>query len=276
MDEHVMEALGKAKIVIKDGKVVKVGEPQIDYCPLFHKYRGIEKLNSKIIEENMEFRIKDFGMCTGQRKLKMGDFLSFGISETLSTLLDEKIIACTVIVCEGCGTVIVEDPELVQGIGGRISGIIKTSPIKEVINTLGENKVLNPENAEINQVKGVLKAINDGYKKIGVTVASAEDAVKLRELESQYDEVKIYIFTVHTTGISRGDAKIMFENADIITSCASIHLRNIAEERDTFRVGSSIPIYAASNDGEKFLKMRIEKIGGLKEKKDAKIPDPLI
>jgi len=28
--------------------------------------------------------------------------------------------------------------------------------------------------------------------------------------------------------------------------------------------------------GGKFLKMRIEKIGGLKDKKDAKIPDPLI
>ena len=276
MDEHVMEALGKAKILIRDGKVIKVEEPQIDYCPLFHKYRGIEKLTPRVIEENMEFRIKDFGMCTGQRKLKMADFLSFGISETLGTLLDEKIIDCAVIVCEGCGTVIVEDPELVQGIGGRISGIISTSPIKELINTLGENTVLNPETAEINQVKGVLKAINNGYQKIGVTIASAEDALKLRELESQYSDVKIFIFTVHTTGISREDAEVLFENTDIITACASLHLRNIAEERDSFSVGASIPIYAASKDGEEFLKMRIEKIGGLKEKKDAKIPDPLI
>ncbi|HHY01127.1 MAG TPA: DUF2099 family protein [Methanothermobacter sp.] len=276
MDEHVIEALGKAKVVIREGRVVKVEEPQIDYCPLFHKYRGIEKLNPQVIKENIEFRIKDFGMCTGQRKLKMGDFLSFGISETFGTLLDEKSIDCAVIVCDGCGTVIVEDPELVQGIGGRISGIISTSPIKEVINILGENKVLNPEIAEINQVKGVLKAINGGYYKIGVTVALAADAVKLREIERQYDGVKIYIFAVHTTGISREDAKILFENTDIITACASIHLRTIAEKRNTFSVGASIPIYAASKEGEEFLKMRIEKIGGLKDKKDAKIPDPLI
>lgn len=276
MDEHVIEALGKAKVVIREGKVVKVEEPQIDYCPLFHKYRGIEKLNPQVIKENIEFRIKDFGMCTSQRKLKMGDFLSFGISETFGTLLDEKSIDCAVIVCDGCGTVIVEDPELVQGIGGRISGIISTSPIKEVINILGENKVLNPEIAEINQVKGVLKAINNGYHKIGVTVALAADAVKLREIERQYDEVKIYIFAVHTTGISREDAKILFENTDIITACASIHLRTIAEKRNTFSVGVSIPIYAASKEGEDFLKMRIEKIGGLKDKKDAKMPDPLI
>ena len=29
MDEHVMEALGKAKIIIRDGKVVEVEEPQV-------------------------------------------------------------------------------------------------------------------------------------------------------------------------------------------------------------------------------------------------------
>lgn len=276
MDEHVMEALGKSKVIIRDGKVVKVEEPQIDFCPLFHKYRGIEKLNPKVIEENMEFRINDFGMCTSQRKLEMPDFLSFGISETLGTLLDENVIECAVIVCEGCGTVIVEDPELVQGVGGRISGIISTTPINEIINTLGENKVLDPETAAIDQVKGVLKAINDGYKNIGVTVASAEDALKIREIESLHEDVKVYIFTVHTTGISREDAEILFEHVDVITACASLHIRNIAEERDTFSVGASIPIYATSKDGEEFLKMRIEKIGGLKEKKDAKIPDPLI
>ena len=276
MDEHVMEALGKSKVIIKNGKVVEVEEPLIDYCPLFHKYRGIEKLTPQVIRENMEFRINDFGMCTSQRKLKMSDFLSFGISETLGTLLDENIIQCAVIVCEGCGTVIVEDPELVQGIGGRISGIISTTPITEVITVVGLDKVLNPETAKINQVEGVIKAIDEGYTKIGVTVASAGDALKIREIESQNKDVKIYIFTVHTTGLSSEDAETLFEQVDVITACASLQIRKIAEERDVFSVGASIPIYAASKDGEKFLKMRIEKIGGVKEKKDARIPDPLI
>lgn len=276
MDEHVMEALGKSKVIIKNGKVLKVEEPLIDYCPLFHKYRGIKKLTPQVIKENMEFRINDFGMCTSQRKLKMADFLSFGISETLGTLLDENIIQCAVIVCEGCGTVIVEDPELVQGIGGRISGIISTTPITEVITVVGPDKILNPETAKINQVEGVIKAINEGYTKIGVTVASVSDARKIREIESQNKDVKIYIFTVHTTGLSREDAETLFEQVDVITACASLQIRKIAEERDVFSVGASIPIYAASKDGEKFLKMRIEKIGGVKEKKDARIPDPLI
>ena len=66
-------SLGKSKIVIKDGKVVKVEEPQINYCPLFHKYRNIEKLNPQVVKDNIKFRIKDFGMCTSQRELKMRD-----------------------------------------------------------------------------------------------------------------------------------------------------------------------------------------------------------
>ena len=78
-DQHVIEAMGKSKIVIKKGKITEVGEPEIEYCPLFEKYRGIKKLTKQSIRENIEFRMDDFGMCTSQRTLKMKDFLSFGI-----------------------------------------------------------------------------------------------------------------------------------------------------------------------------------------------------
>jgi putative methanogenesis marker protein 8 len=276
VDEHVMEALGKAKVVIKDGKVVEVGEPKIKYCPLFHKYRGIEEITPEIIQENMQFRIQDFGMCTSKRKLRMQDFLSFGISETISTLLEDEIIDCAVIVCEGAGTVIIEDPEMVQGIGGRISGIEFTTPIPEIMNTIGLEKILDPKTAQIDQLAGVMKAIDDGYKIIAVTITLAEDAVRLRKVENNYEGVKVYIFAVHTSGISREDAELLFDQADIITGCASQHLREVALDRNCFSVGSSIPIYAVTRDGEKFMKLRIKKIGGLKEKKGARIPEPLI
>ena len=64
MDKHVVEALGKAKVTIQDGKVVDVGEPIIEYCPLFDKHRGIKELTKDEIEKNLQFRIDDFGMCT--------------------------------------------------------------------------------------------------------------------------------------------------------------------------------------------------------------------
>lgn len=275
MDQHVIEAMGKAKIIVRDGKVIEVGEPQIKYCPLFHKYRGIEELTPQNIKENIEFRINDFGMCTPQRKLKMNDFLSFGISEIISTLLDENTIDCVIMACDGCGTVIIKDSETAQGVGGRISGIVSTSPIKEVIETLGEKNVLNPKTAELNQIKGAEKAINQGYKNIAVTIAFPEDAIKLREIEKEYD-INIYIFAVHVTGLSRDEAQILFDHADVVTACASKTVREIGERNALLVAGSSIPIYAASDDGKEFLLRRIEKIGGLKEKKNAKLPDPLI
>ena len=276
MDEHVIEALGKARVVVRNGKVVEVGEPKINYCPLFDKHRGIKEITPEAVKKNIEFRIKDFGMCTPERKLRMKDFLSFGVSETLGTLLDEGIIDCAVIVSEGCGTTIVEDPEFVQGMAGRISAFLSTSPIEKIIVTVGPENVLDPETAEINQIKGVLKAVEMGHKKIAVSVISAEDARKLREIEEEHEGVNIYIFAAHVTEMSKEEAEEMFDYADVITGCASKYIREVGDARRSFTAGASIPIYGASKAGEKFLKIRIEKIGGLKNKPDAKIPDPLI
>jgi putative methanogenesis marker protein 8 len=276
MDEHIIEAMGKTKIIIKDGKVVYVGKPQINYCPLFDKYRGIHRLNSSSIKKNMQFRIDDFGMCRKDRVLKMHDFLSFGISETLGTLLDDKIIDCAVVVCEGCGTVIVKDSVLVQGMGGRISGILSTTPIQEIIDASGFQNVLNAKTAEINQTKGFIKAIKLGYKNIAVTITSAKEAENLRKIEKENKGINIYIFIVHTSGISKEDAETFFQHADIITGCASKYIREIGDERNIFKAGVSIPIYAATKNGVDFLQRRIKKIGGLKEKKQTKIPEPLI
>jgi len=276
MDEHVIEALGKARVVVRDGKVVEVGEPKINYCPLFDKYRGIKEITPEAVKENIEFRIKDFGMCTSERKLRMKDFLSFGVSETLGTLLDEGIIDCAVIVSEGCGTTVVEDPEFVQGMAGRISAFLSTSPIEKIIVKVGPENVLNPETAEINQIKGVLKAVEMGHKKIAVSVVFSEDARKLREIEKEYKGVNIYIFAAHVTEMSKEEAEELFDYADVVTGCASKYIREVGEGREIFTAGASIPIYGASKDGEHFLKIRIEKIGGLKDKPDAKLPDPLI
>ncbi|SCG85591.1 methanogenesis marker 8 protein [Methanobacterium congolense] len=276
MDEHIIEALGRTRVVVREGNVVEVGEPKINYCPIFDKNRGIKDITSEAVRKNIEFRIKDFGMCTSERKLRMKDFLSFGVSETLSTLLDENMIDCAVIVSEGCGTVILTDPEFVQGMAGRISAFISTTPITQIIETIGPENVLDPETAEINQIKGVLKAIDTGYRNIAVSVVSTEDAKKLRGIEKDNEDVNIYIFAAHVTEMSEEDAKVLFDTADIITSCASKYINEVGKDREVFKVGTSVPIFGPTESGEKFLKTRLEKIGGLKNKPNAKIPDPLI
>jgi len=276
MDEHVIEALGKAKVKVKNGKVVEVGEPKIDYCPIFDKYRGIKKLTPKTIKENIEFRIEEFGMCTEDRTMRMQDFLSFGVSEILTTLIEEGEIDAVVSVCEGCGTVILTEPDLVQGTGGRVSGLVSTCPIDKLMEEVGRDKVLNPDNASIDQIAGTLKAIDMGYKMIAVTIVSAADALKLREIETEHEGVNIFIFVAHVTEMTEENAVTIFNNADVVTGCASKYIRQIGQEKEYFVAGDSIPIFGVTESGEHFLELRIKKIGGIKDKKDAKIPKPLI
>ena len=277
MSEHIIEALGLSRIKIKDGKVIEVSEPEVEYCPLFDHHRGIKKLTPEVIAENIQFRIDDFGMCTPNRQLKMKDYLNFGISEIMSTLLDKNMIDCVVMVLEGCGTLIVNEPELVQGIGGRVSGLVKTSPIPELIAKFDEELIVNPKIAEINQIKGIELAIEHGFKNIAVTVALAEDAEKIKQLQNENPDINIYVFVVHTSKLSAHDARALFNVCDVATGCASKNMREIGEAESVKIVGQSIPIFARTEMGKKFLEMRLDKIGGEKPKKDnPDLPHPLI
>ncbi len=257
MDRHVIEALGLARVVIEDGKVIEVGEPQVKVCPLFLKTRGITELNVDTIRKNIEFRIQDFGMCTPTRQMRMRDFLSYGISELIGMALSTELIDAAVLVCEGAGTVVVTEPELAQGIGGRVSGIIETSPIDEIIDAIGRDNVLEPESAAIDQVRGAEMAFSLGYKRVAVTVARAQDAAEVRRRFGQ----KVAIFAVHTSGMSAEDSKTLFEVSDIITACASRNVRATARTRALYQVGNKVPIYAASLWGESLLKKRVEMLG---------------
>ena len=277
MSEHIIEALGKSRITIKDGKVVDVTEPEVEYCPLFDHHRGIKKLTKEEISKNIQFRIDDFGMCTPKRELRMKDFLSFGISEIMCTLLEKNVIDSVVMVLEGCGTIIVREPELVQGIGGRVSGLVKTSPIPELFSKIGENNILNTKTAEIDQIEGIKLAIKQGAKNIAVTITCAEDAKKIAELKRECPDISIYVFVVHTTKRTAEEARILFDGCDVATGCSSKYMREIGYAESLKTVGQSIPIFSKTEDGKRFLEMRLEKIGGEKPKKDnPDLPYPLI
>ena len=277
MSEHIIEALGKSQITVKNGKVVDITEPEVEYCPLFDHHRGIKKLTTDVIAKNIQFRIDDFGMCTANRQLRMKDFLSFGISEIMCTLLDENVIDCVVMVLEGCGTIIVTEGELVQGIGGRVSGLVKTSPIPELIEKIGSENIAYPDTAEIDQVEGIKLAISKGFKNIAVTIALASDAEKIKKLQRENPDINIYVFVVHTSKRTPEEARELFDVCDVATGCASKNIREIGEAESIRTVGQSIPIYARTENGKKFLEMRLEKIGGEKPKKDnPDLPSPLI
>ena len=164
MSRHVMECLGMSRVTIEDGKVVEVTEPRVRYCPLFAKRRGMEELNKESIRENIEYRISSFGMCTEDRVTTMDNFLNFGISETLCSALKNGKIDAAVIAADGCGTAVITDPSLVQGMGGRISGICETEPIPKVVEAVGRENMLDPDTARIDMEAGVDKAFSMGYE----------------------------------------------------------------------------------------------------------------
>lgn len=256
MDRHVIEALGRTRVVIKDGKVVEVGMPEVEYCPLFAKVRNIQAITPEAVRENIEFRIRDFGMCTPQRKMRMKDYLSFGVSELLGMAVSKGMLDAAVVVCEGAGTAVVSDPEIIQGIGGRVSGIVETTPIPEVIEAIGRDMVLDAKSARIDQFAGTMLAFVHGFKRVGVSVATASDARRIREEFGQ----RVGIFAVHTSGRTREEAEEFFNTCDIVTACASSAVWAEAKQRALFQVGNKVPIFAASLWGEALLKTRLEQI----------------
>ena len=253
-----MECLGMSRVVIEDGKVVEVSEPKVKHCPLFKKYRGIEELNTDTVRENIEYRISSFGMCTEDRVTEMDDVISFGVSEILSHALRQKTIDAAVIAADGCGTAVITDPRILQGMGGRISGICETEPIPKVVEAIGRENMLDPDTAEMDMVAGVGKAFSMKHRTVAVTTPSVSDAMAIRDM---YGDNAV-IVGVHTSGMSDADAIRAFDTFDIITACASRALRDEAARRpDVMVAGTKVPIYGVTDRGKALVSSKLEQLG---------------
>lgn len=261
-DRHVIETLGKVKVVIEDGEITSVGSSEMKYCPMFHAMHGVEELNEEFIRKNINFRIEDFGMCTPNRVIEMDDAVTVGISEILKTNIEKGNIDCVVGACDGAGTLLMTNPRVVQGVGGRVSGLISTTPIDEVIENLEEKDcvILNPQTAELNQLEGLKLALDKGYKNIAITILPSPMVEEIRNYPVD-DDVNVYIFVAHTTGVEPQEVKMLFDNADIVTACASKAISEYADKYEPYYYGVKVPIFCASEDGRKLLDVRLEKIG---------------
>jgi len=248
-DEHIVEAAGRCRVVIRNGRVVEVGTPQINDCPLARRFAcPVEEMTPDAVRRNIEARIRSFGMCTPEREVLAGpDFVIFGASELLSSAVRRGDLDAAVIVSDGAGTLVARSPALIQGIGGRMSGLVKTSPIPVVIARIEENGgvVLDPETAAIDQAAGVALAATLGHRRIAVTTAVAAEAAAIRE---RFPDA--VIVAVHTTGISREDAALMAGAADLVTACASKHIREEAAKTALLQAGTSIPVFAMTRAGK--------------------------
>ena len=103
-------------------------------------------------------------------------------------------------------------------------------------------------------------ALDKGYKNIAITVIPSPMIRELREYPVD-DDVNVYIFVAHTTGVTRAEAEMMFECGDIVTACASKEVRGYADEIEPYYYGVKVPIFCASEEGRRFLDVRLEHIG---------------
>ncbi|WP_292517740.1 methanogenesis marker 8 protein [Methanoculleus sp.] len=270
-DEHIIEAAGRCRVVVQNGRVVEVGTPQIQDCPLARRFAcPVTEMTPEAIRENIEGRIRSFGMCTPEREVLAGpDFVIFGASELLSSAVRRGDLDAAVIASDGAGTLVAANPALIQGIGGRMSGLVKTSPIPGVIARIEENggAVLDPETAAIDQAAGVALARSLGHRRIAVTTAVAAEAAAIRE---RFPET--VIVAVHTTGISREDAAVMAGAADLLTACASQHIRDEAAKAALLQAGTSIPVFAMTRAGKAIILGKVAETDQLVVVHGARLP----
>lgn len=259
MDEHILEAVGRTRVVVRDGKVVEVGTPVIRECSLTRRFAcPVHEITPEAVRNNIENRISSFGMCTPDREIfSHDDFVGFGASELTSSGLSGGIIDAAVLACDGAGTVIVTSPAMAQGIGGRMSGLVKTSPLVEVIDRIRSagGIVVDPVHAAIDPVAGVACAHSAGYNRVLVTAASAESCRRIRACDPES-----LIIAVHVTGMDREDAESVALTADIVTSCASAPIREVCGKKALIQAGTSVPVFVMSQRGKELLLARIAAI----------------
>ena len=255
-DEHVIEAIGRCRIVISNGQVTEVGEAMIRDCPLAKRFAyPIPDIGKESVKANIEHRIRAFGMCTpGREVMDTREFVGFGASELLSFGLHKGMLDAVVLACDGAGTVVVTRPAMVQGIGGRMSGLVSTTPYREVMDRIEKDGgfVLDRDNASIDQLAGVALALTRGFRKIAVTVAGPETAEAIRKIHP-----RTLIFSVHVTGLSKIEAEKLVAASDLVTSCASRTIRDAVGKNALVQAGTAIPIFAMTMAGKNLV---IEKI----------------
>ncbi|NVM28708.1 MAG: DUF2099 family protein [Candidatus Helarchaeota archaeon] len=285
---HVWEC-AKARVEVDEtGKVVSVKDPLIQYCPI-REYAGwhSEILNKADIIKSMQWKIKTYGLCKNRRILRLKlQGIGYGASECLMTAMDKKIIEAAVVPCEGAGSIISSDKYVIQGIGMVSPALISTFPMPKIIKKLEKlgAHIVDKEEAGTDQVKGVEKSIELGYKKIGVTIAGHElKSVEILRTIEKEKAIQLLIVLIHVTGVTQKDEKFIIKS-DISHGCSSKFIRQILEPKNKHvkKFGTILPVYAFSQLGKTVLDLRdkemLENPPVIYVKKDAirKPPSPLL
>ena len=203
--EHEIYCCG-ARVKISEKRVEVLTDPTVKYCPLHEALYGTKQIDADAVQKSVEMKIAGFGFCCANRIFNAEPVVAYGASEMMHVWLEKRFVDCAVVVCEGAGTVIVNKGRLVQAIGARLTGIIRTSPVKEIIESIEANGgvVLDKTRARIDQIEGVKRAFDLGYRRVVVSVAGFQ-AKAISEIRQVEKKEKIYYqyhspngYSVHT------------------------------------------------------------------------------
>ncbi len=260
-DLHVTRMM-HAFVAVSAGRVVKVEEPRLRTCPLVNVLYDVDQdvdraEMKRLVVEMTEEKIATFGHFTERRELQRSDIaVPFGASEMMMIAMPKGVLDCAVTVCDGAGTVVAAEPDLVQGVGARMNGLFYTSPIPATVAGVRERGgvVPFPETAEIDQVEGVRRAAEMGYRRIAVTINGClgDRLADVRAVEREFG-VAVTIIIVCTTGAGRPRVEEVRDHADMVWSCASEGIRTVVGPASVIQVTTAIPVFAITERGVRFL-----------------------
>lgn len=243
-DLHITRALG-AIVVVSDGEVIDVDTSgALRSCPMQAWFGSAEP--AEYVRQKME----DFGHFSCSRQTRRDEIVvPYGTSEMFMMAMRRGVIDCAVTVSDGAGSIITDNPSVVQGVGARMNGVFFTTPIKGVIERYRKLGCTVFDDARIDQARAVRAASAAGFNRIAVTVNGfyGESYKAVRGLEDELG-IDIILAAVCTTGVSEERAGELTGHADIGWSCASGHVRGLARSA-LLQLTYGIPIFAYSRKG---------------------------
>jgi len=252
--EHEFYCCG-ARVQLRDGEIRVLTEPRITYCPLHEAVYGTKTLDKEAVKRTVEIKIKDLGFCCENRLFDESSVVPYGSSEIISVCMKKGLLDCGVTVCDGAGTVIADSPDLVQAIGARLTGIVRTSPVRSTIEYIKAKGgwVLDEGSAKIDQAEGVVKAGELGHKRIAATVASFNSNAieKIRKFEEK--AIRVAVFSVCNTCAESSDVERILKGADVVCASASRLIREKIGPRALLQLGLTIPVFALTKLGKELL-----------------------
>lgn len=250
VDEHIIDTVGKYRILVHNGQVVEIGEPARHGALLANRREiPVYETGRDGVKKTIGSRIRLFGVYADRRKvISDKEFFEIAPAEVLACGLRSGMIDAVVFPCYGAGTVIITSPSMAPGAGGLLSGLVLTSPIPVIMDRIEEHGgiVFDRVSARLDPLGGATLAKKTGFSHIAVLVSDPESAETIRA-----HHPGALIFGVHLSGITREGARRIVAVSDLVTGSASITLGTIGEEKALLQVRAVIPVVALTPRGKR-------------------------